>query len=285
MLPVLLVSALRLGSAASPVSVPLFEIAPGVQIPAITIGTWISDRTEKASWIVGNWTALGGRGIDTAFIYLDQEEVAAAVSAAGLQRSEIYYTSKIPACGGERSAGVTIEADLKALATDYIDLMLIHSAEGPDCLGTWKALEKHHAEGKLKAIGVSNWKSADFEQIISSVTVPISVNQILYNVLHHDETTIGYCRAHNITVQAYSPLGGTHGTKSVFGDPTVASVAAAHNVSAAQVALRWIIQRGDILTVQSQNADHQSNDADIFDFALSDDEMGALSALSVVATR
>ena len=112
--------------------------------------------------------------------------------------------------------------------------------------------------------------------------VPIAVNQIDYNVFHHDETTINYCRAHNITVQAYSPLGGTKSTRSVLHDPTVLAIAKAHSVSAAQVALRYIIQRGDVLTVESGSAAHQAADADLWSFALTASEMASLDKLKAV---
>jgi diketogulonate reductase-like aldo/keto reductase len=101
--------------------------------------------------------------------------------------------------------------------------------------------------------------------------------------MHHDEETISYCRAHNITVEAYSPLGGTHGTHSVFSNPSVMAIAARHSVSAAQVALRWIVQRGDVLTVLSESSAHQQNDADLWSFALDDDEIAVLGNLSSAA--
>ena len=105
------------------------------------------------------------------------------------------------------------------------------------------------------------------------------VDQIEYNVFKRDEKTIRYCNAHNITVEAYSPLGGSHSSRSVFHDPTVQAIAASHNKSAAQIALRWIVQRGAILTVLSGSPEHQAVDADLWRFTLSDEDMKQLDGL------
>jgi len=266
--------------AAALISVPLKEIAPGVSIPVISVGTWLAGQPEDPAGIVGNWTAQGGRGIDTALVYNDQAKVAAAIKAQKLKREDVYITTKIPLCAGETLAELAIKQDLKALNTSYVDLMLIHASIGIDCAGTWRALEKYHASGALRAIGVSNFDSKALEKLMRTVKVPIAVNQIDYSVLSHDEETITFCRAHNITVEAYSPLGGAHSHGSVFSEPTVLSIAKAHSVSAAQVAIRWIVQRGDILTVLSGNPAHQANDADVFGFSLSEAEMVQLGNVS-----
>merc|ERR1711957_892526 len=188
-----------------------------------------------------NWLAQGFRGIDTALIYNDQKDIAAAIEESGIPREEIFITSKLPGCA---AAAASVDADLKQLNVDYIDLMLIHSHIGLSCPNTWKVLEDYVAQGKLRSIGVSNFNVKQLQQIMDMATVPIAVNQIDYNVFKHDEEIIAFCDANNITVEAYSPLSGASGAQSVFKDETVKSIAATHNVSAAQVALRWIVQRG-----------------------------------------
>ena len=131
---------------------------------------------------------------------------------------------------------------------------------------------------------MSNFGPKALTALLPHVKSAISVNQIEYNVFAHDEPTIAACRAHNISVQSYSPLGGAHGGKrSVFTDPTVTSIAAKHNVSAAQVALRWIVQRGDLFTVLSSSAAHQANDAALWGFALEDGEMASLGKLQTAS--
>ena len=260
---------------------PTVEIAPNVSMPVVSIGTWKSASGIDAYDITKKWLANGFRGIDTALIYLDQRRVSDAIVDAGLRREDLFLTSKIPGCQGAVLTKAAVAYDLKRLNTSYIDLMLMHSPWGIGCQSTWTALESLVKAGKLRAIGISNFKSDDVAKLCGSgpCEIPPAVNQIDYSVLHHDERTIEYCRSHNITVEAYSPLGGTHGTQSVFGNPTVKRVAAAHNVSAAQVALRWIVQRGDVLTVLSESSDHQKNDADLWSFELSAGEMAELDAL------
>merc|ERR1712196_728229 len=116
--------------------------------------------------------------------------------------------------------------------------------------------------------------------IMEQASIAPAVNQIEYNVFAHDEDVISSCRKHNITVEAYSPLAPPYSGKSVNNEPTVTSIAKAHNVSAYQVALKWIVQRGDVLTVLSSNPAHQASDADLWSFTLTDDEMNEMSAIA-----
>merc|ERR1711920_1073128 len=137
--------------------------------------------------------------------------------------------------------------------------------------------------GNSSSIGVSKFDSRELAGIIKYADIKPAVNQIMYNVYHHDDDTIQFCRENNITVEAYSPLGSWNGPfhGNVFKDPRITAIAAMHNVSAAQVALKWIVQRGDVLTFMSDNESHQVNDADLLDpdFHLSDAEMLLLSNL------
>jgi len=248
-------------------------------MPVISIGTWTEGTPANATLIVTNWLQLGFRGVDTAYVYFDQKEVAAAIASAGVKRSDVFITTKIPGCF---DAAQFVESDLKQLNTDYLDLVLIHGPIG-FCSGTWKVLEDYYAKGVIKAIGVSNFNVKQLTSLMQGATVAPAVNQIAYSVFEHDDATVDYCVGHNITVEAYSPLGSPgrakNGTRSVFTDPTVTQIAQAHNVSQAQVALRWIAQGGHVLTVLSESAAHQANDADIFRFSLTPAEMDTLSGI------
>lgn len=256
-------------------TLPTKEIAPGIDFPVVNIGTWLAgSKTEDAHEISKNWLAQGFRGIDTALIYNDQKDIAAAIQESGIPREDIFITSKIPGCA---AAAASIDSDLKQLNTDYIDLMLIHSPIGLSCPNTWKVLEDYVAQGKLRSIGVSNFNVKQMQNVMAKATIPIAVNQIEYNVFKHDEEIIAFCDANNITVEAYSPLSGAKGAQSVFKDETVKAIADAHNVSAAQVALRWIVQRGHTLAVLSSSTEHQANDADLWSFELADEEMDTLT--------
>merc|ERR1712190_615932 len=139
----------------------------------------------------------------------------------------------------------------------------------------------------MGAIGVSNFGPKNLEGLLKTATVTPAVNQVEYNIYHHNEDTVQYCRQKNITVQAYSPLGSWTGptSKSVFKDATVLKIAAAHNVSAAQVALKWIVQQDHVLAVLSANKAHQADDADLFNFQLSKEEMSKLSGISSSAAH
>jgi len=261
-------------------SIPAQNIASGVKMPVISIGTWTEGTTANASLIVDNWLRLGGRGIDTALVYFDQSSVATSITKSGIPREDIFITTKIPGC---LDAAALIERDLRDLNTTYLDLVLIH---GPlpsgHCPATWRAMEPFVQRGQVKSIGVSNFKQKDMEPILKGATVPIAVNQIEHNIFSHDDSTIAFCKAHNITVEAYSPLGSPARHKSgpsIFTDATVNSIAKAHNVSAPQVALRWVVQAGHTLTVLSEREDYDVEDANLFHFQLTNEEMNTLNAL------
>merc|ERR1711865_144858 len=266
-------------AASGKVNVPTKEIAPGIKMPVVSIGTWTSDghAGEEAPKIVTAWLGQGGRGIDTALVYMDQAKVAAAIAESGIKREDIFITTKIPGCG---FAQASIDRDLKDLNTSCIDLLLIHEHVGLSCSSTWKVLEDNVHNGKLRSIGISNFEAVDIENILKAATIIPAVNQIEYNVFAHDEDVIAACRKHNITVEAYSPLAPPYSKKSVMNEPTVTSIATTHNVSAFQVALKWIVQRGDVLTVLSSNPAHQESDADLWSFTLADDEMTKLGAIA-----
>jgi diketogulonate reductase-like aldo/keto reductase len=278
--------AFLIATASAQMNIPTREIAPGVNMPVVSIGSGqLSDKAAHApaKQIVADWLALGGRGIDTAWCYHDQLEVQAAISESGIDRKDLFITTKLLECiTGRLGAKAYVEYNLKQLNTTYIDLFLIHTPLG-ECGSTWSVLEEYHRKGVLRAIGVSNFNERNIEGLLKTATIVPHLNQIMYNVFSHDEKLIKYCKEKNITVEAYSPLGSwTPGhSMSIFKDPTMKNIAAKHNVSAAQVALKWIVQRGDTLAVLSANKSHQANDADLFDFELTDGDMNVLDMLGV----
>lgn len=256
------------------------EIAPGVFQPKVSIGTWAwGSKQEDATSITKNWLENGFRGIDTALVYFDQKKVMQAVADEGIAREDVFITTKIPGCF---ATDTSVDYDLSTLGTDYIDLMLLHSPIEllpGGCKRTWKHLEKYVKDGKIKAIGVSNFNEKQMEEILKHAKVPIAVNQVRYNPFNHNEDIIAFNDAHNITTMAYSPLAHGEAGHSVFSDETIKGMSVAHNVTAAQVALRWIVQRGHTMAVLSGNKEHQANDADLFGFELTDDEMTTLTEL------
>jgi len=256
------------------VHVPTKEITPGVHMPIMSIGTGGQERSAAHN-ITVDWLELGGRGVDTAYMYKDQDIVAKAIKDVGVSRKDVFITSKIPGCSDAQSY---VEQSLKQLGTSYIDLMLIHFPKG-DCAAAWKTLEDYHGKGILKAIGVSNYKRSDIEKLKKTAKVMPSINQIEHNILEHDDDTIACMNENNITLEAYSPLGRHGESGDISGNPVIKSVAANHNVSTYQVALKWILQHGHVLTFQSAKKTHQEGDADVFGFNLTSTEISMLDKL------
>merc|ERR1712195_415652 len=194
-----------LSAVTASIVVPTRQISPGVSMPVISMGTWTPGTKENSTLITQNWFSQGGRGIDSAFGYFDQKEIAAAILSSGVPREELFITSKLPGCvAAER----VVEADLKELNISYIDLMLIHfPLPSFNCPNTWKVLEGYVQQGKLRAIGVSNFKSKDLDRVLAKATIVPAVNQISHSVFEHDDELIQYCAQKNITIEAYSPLG------------------------------------------------------------------------------
>lgn len=265
--------------AAGNVNIPTMEIASGVYMPIVSIGTGGTER-DAAKAIVENWLGLGGRGIDTAWMYKDQDVVRDAIREMHAPRDSLFITTKISGCPGA-SASQYIEDDLRLLGVEYIDLLLIHypSPAGPACAATWTVFEEYHAKGVVRAIGVSNFKEQDLESLLQTATVVPAVNQIQLNVLVHDDATIAFCAAHSIVVEAYSPLGRGGHSGDIPDNKVVQGIAASHNVTTYQVAMRWIVQHGWVVTFQSAAAAHQEVDADLFGFNLTAQEMALLDSL------
>mmetsp|Transcript_32193 Transcript_32193/g.88308 ORF Transcript_32193/g.88308 Transcript_32193/m.88308 type:complete len:197 (-) Transcript_32193:302-892(-) len=183
----------------------------------------------------------------------------------------------------------------------YIDLLLIHFpfVIKPECYGvstdpacadspftdpgakarqeTWRAMEFLQKQGRVRAIGLSDYKASDLQETLDVATLPIAVHQVEWHPYKHDEAMLALCKAHGIQLQAWSPLGGAQG--SVLSDPTVKTIAAAHNVSTAQVALAWSLQRGVAVVTGTDNPAHMASDLDLWSFNLTDAEVDAINKL------
>merc|ERR1711957_511909 len=218
---------------------------------------------------------LGGRGVDTAWEYFDQRPMMEAIAAAGVAREDVFIISKVPNC--TNTVGF-LEEDFRELQTDVIDLMLLHSPHGGDCNEAWAVLEDYLAKGRLRAIGISNFRRNHIEALMRTAVVKPAVNQIKHSVLNHSDDTIAASQERGILIQAFSPLG-RGGHADLAHHPTIVSIADGHGVTSYQVAIRWILQHGHLLTFQSVSKAHQAVDADVFSFHLSDDEMELLDSL------
>ena len=246
-------------------------------MPVISIGTGGLEH-DSAVDIVSTWLGLGGRGIDTALIYQNQAGVAQAIASSGVERGDLFITTKVPGCS-PTTVEEQIQEDLSLLETKYIDLLLIHFPSGTaaDCAHSWEVLEQYHASGVARAIGVSNFNVTNLKDLLQTAKVVPAVNQVQLNILEHDDATIAFAGEAQVATEAYSPLG--RNSSIVTKNPTVVEIAANHGVSAYQVAGKWILQHGHLMTFQSSSESHQEVDADLFGFQLTTDEMSMLDSL------
>mmetsp|Transcript_55699 Transcript_55699/g.99951 ORF Transcript_55699/g.99951 Transcript_55699/m.99951 type:complete len:347 (-) Transcript_55699:92-1132(-) len=255
--------------AATRLLVPSTEIAPGVHMPMISIGTG-GEKREQTYAIVRSWLSIGGVGLDVGAVYGYEQKVSRAMNSVGATREEVFITSKLSNCENVK-AGVFQELDL--LQTNYIDLLLLSHPEG-NCTDAWLTLEDFHRQGILRSIGISNFEVADMQEILRTAQIKPAVNQITFDVFMHDDEVVSFARTHNITIEAYSPL------RDLTRSEVIHSIASFHDVSPYQVVLRWIVQQGHTAIFQPISREHQEVNADIFNFTLSDVDMALLDGLN-----
>jgi diketogulonate reductase-like aldo/keto reductase len=234
------------------------------------------------------WLQVGGTAIDTAHDYRDEPDVATGIAEAGVAREKVFITTKI-SCETYEKASSQIDDNLRELQMSTVDVTLIHF---PRCWGsasvaeTWRALEDAKTAGKTRAIGVSNFVVSDLQALKASARDwPPAINQCSLSVGYHDDATMRYCDENKIVYMAFSPLcGGSNGSSCTHGSvmslPQVQAVAASHNVSAAQVALKWIVQQGRPLATAVARADYMREDLDLWSWGnLTDAEVATLTAI------
>ena len=250
-------------------SIPDISLNNGQTIPQFGFGVF---QIQPKDTVAAVSTALeaGYRHIDTAEMYRNEAEVGEAVAKSGLDRGEVFITSKLKNDAHEPDeARQAFEETLKALGTDYVDLFLIHwplpTRYGGDFVQTWRTLEEFYREGRARSIGVSNFQPHHLRRLHGETDIIPAVNQIeVYPYFTQDEVR-DFCAEHQIAIEGWSPLG--QGT--VLGDPVIRSIAERAGKTPAQVVLRWHIQRGDIVFPKSVTPDRIKENIDIFDFELS----------------
>ena len=264
-----------------------YTLTNGVTIPKLGLGTWFIDD-HKAAQAVRDAVALGYRHIDTAQAYGNERGVGEGVRTCGLKREELFVTTKLAAeCKDYESAAAAIDGSLKEMGLDYLDLMLIHSPQpwadfrgGDYAQGNreaWRALEDAYQAGKLKAIGVSNFKETDLENILSSCTVAPMVNQLLVHISNTPLALMDYCKERNILVEAYSPI--AHG--EILKNAEVAEMAQRYSVSVPQLCIRYCLQLGTAPLPKTADPTHMRDNAAV-DFAISDGDMEKLKAAAPI---
>ncbi|MFI6769054.1 aldo/keto reductase [Streptomyces sp. NPDC050355] len=258
--------------------VPSITLNNGIAMPQLGFGVWQVPDDEAAT-AVGHALDAGYRSIDTAAIYGNEEGTGKALSASGLPRDELFVTTKL--WNSEQGYDSTLrafDASLAKLGLEYVDLYLIHwPLPARDAyVDTYKALEKIYADGRAKAIGVSNFQPAHLERLLGETSVVPAVNQIeLHPQFQQAESRAVHAR-HGIATEAWSPLGQGRG---LLQDPTIARLAAKHGKTPAQVVLRWHVQLGNVVIPKSVTPSRIAENIDVFDFALDDADLAALTGL------
>ena len=249
----------------------------GVEMPLLGYGVF-RVPPQDAERCVSDALEVGYRLIDTAQAYGNEEGVGAAIAKSGIPRDQLFIVTKVWITNaGEERAAKSIESSLRKLQTDYIDLLLIHQAYG-DVFGSWRAMEKAYRDGKTRAIGVSNFQACRFYDFASSVDVKPAVNQLQCCVLSQQNGILPEMARYDTRMMAWGPIG--QGSDDLLANPVLARIGAQYGKSAAQVALRWLIQRGIVAIPKSTHKERMAENFDIFDFSLSDADMQAIAPLN-----
>ncbi|MGE7761327.1 aldo/keto reductase [Peribacillus sp. NPDC097895] len=249
----------------------------GVQMPQLGFGVFKVKNGNETVESVKKAIEVGYRAIDTAAIYENEEGVGQAISECGVPREELFITSKV--WNTEQGYESTLQAfddSLKRLGLEYLDLYLIHWPGKDKYLETWKALEKLYKDGKVKSIGVSNFHVHHLENLLANCEVKPVVNQIELHPLLTQVEIREYCAKHEIMVEAWSPLG----RGNILEEPTINHIAKKHGKSSAQVLIRWHLQHEIVVIPKSITPSRIKENAEVFDFSLSLNEMNQIDALN-----
>lgn len=258
---------------------PLLVLNNQVSIPQFGLGTYKLEANDSAR-IVSEAARLGYRHFDTAQMYQNEAEVAAGIRDAGLKRAEVFVTSKLlPSNHAADDARRSFDESLQKMQFDYLDLFLIHwpmpHLYNGDYPATWRVLEEFLNDGRVRAIGVSNFMENHLERLFNETGIVPAVNQVESHPYLQLPKLHAFCAEHGILVEAWSPLA----RGAVLDDPTIVELAQKHGKTPSQVTLRWALQRGDIIFPKTASVARLAENADIFNFELSASEMEQMAAL------
>ena len=251
---------------------PTVRIGDGAEMPMVGFGTWQLGGREAYDAVRFALEA-GYRHIDTATMYGNEAEVGRALRDSGLDRREVFITTKLPPgrFGKERA---TITGSLASLGTDYVDLWLIHwpDRHPGSSPKAWQEMRALRSEGKARTIGVSNFSPAQIDELTTGTGETPAVNQVPWSPSDHDPALLAAFRERGVAVEGYSPLKHTN-----LKDRTLTEIAAAHGVTPAQVVLRWHIERGIVVIPRSKRPERIESNFDLFGFSLTEEEVERLS--------
>lgn len=254
------------------------KLVNGVEMPLLGYGVF-RVNPEECERCVSDALKVGYRLIDTAQAYGNEEGVGRAWRKSGIARKDLFLVTKIwISNSGERKAAASIDESLRKLDTDYVDLLLIHQAYG-DVFGTWRAMEKAYKEGKVRAIGVSNFQAGRFFDFAHFVDVKPMVNQLQCNVMAQQNDIQPILQETNTKTMSWGPLGG-QGVDGIVKSELLASIGQEYGKSAAQVALRWLTQRGIVAIPKSSHIERMQQNFDIFDFSLTKEDMDKIATMN-----
>ena len=263
-------------------NIPVIELNNGVKMPQFGIGTYMLAEGDEAYNSVLTALKNGYRHIDTAHAYRNERSVGKAIKDSGIAREEIWVTSKLwPNEYGEGKTLKAIDRMLGRLGLEYVDLVYFHQPVG-DYLGGWKEMEKALESGKVRAIGISNFDVSDeiFDSLIKVAKIKPQAMQIECHPYAQRTYWQKKLKEHNICLESWFPLGGRESKGEILKDSVLNEIGKAHGKTAAQVIIRWHIQEGFSVIPGTSNPDYIKENIDVFDFALTDDEMRIMSELN-----
>ncbi|PIO83340.1 2,5-diketo-D-gluconic acid reductase [Loigolactobacillus backii] len=257
-------------------TVPTFKLNNGVEIPAVGFGVFQIENGGTKQAVLDAIDA-GYRLIDTAQAYGNEAEVGAAIKESSVDRKELFVTTKVwVSSTGYAATKKEFQEALDRLQLDYLDLFLIHQPYG-DVYGSWRAMEELQKEGKVRAIGISNFNADRFVDLNLHNEVTPQVNQIEINPWNQQVDELAWLKKLNIQAEAWAPFAeGKHG---LFTNDVLSKIAAAHNKGIGQVVLRWLYQRGIVSLAKSVHKERMAENINIFDFELSTTEMQQITSL------
>lgn len=252
------------------------KLNSGYEMPLNGIGTYSLTGDTAYNSITGALNS-GVRLIDTAYMYNNEEEIGRAIKDSNVPREEIFLITKIYPNQFDDPESA-IEMAFEKLDVDYIDMMLLHHP-GTNDVVAYKAMEKYVEQGKIRSIGLSNWYEKELKEFLPQINIVPSLVQNEIHPYYQENNVIPYIQSLGIVVQGWYPFGGRGHTKELLNDEVIVKIAALHNVSSAQVILRWNLQKGVVVIPGSSNPSHIKENTEIYHFELTKEEMEQINAI------